>query len=414
MKYFNGKFDFILHSIGMSPNVRKDIPYDDINYDYFLKTIDISALSFHKVLQVCSKLDAINEWGSVVALSYVAAQRTLYGYNDMGQIVAAVFRNFDLRPDPEITIEINPGTASIEQLTGYRQAGANRINIGVQSFQKKNLDFLGRIHTADQARKAISDARRAGFQSIGLDFIYGLPGQTEADWSKDLQQAVEHDCTHLSCYMLSYENETPLQSDLDSGRIQPLAEEDVRALFDATIDFLADHQYFQYEISNFARIGKDGKPCVSRHNLKYWTRVPYIGLGPSAHSFVEPQRSWNVASVAEYIAVIESGRLPLDEREVLTQEQQMIEFVYLGLRMTRGIDLTAFKKKFHIDFVDAYKELISDLKKRNYITVSNDYCALTRQGRAFLDGISAMFVGTGFKAPSSSATERGDGFQSNP
>ena len=318
---------------------------------------------------------------------------SVYSDSDIGQIVAAVFRNFDLQPDPEITIEVNPGIASIEQLTGYRQAGVNRINIGVQSFQKKNLDFLGRIHSADQARKAISDARRAGFQSIGLDFIYGLPGQAEADWIEDLQQAVEHDCAHLSCYMLTYENETPLQNDLDSGRIQPLAEEHVRALFDATIDFLAEHQYFQYEISNFARIGADGKPCVSRHNLKYWTRVPYLGLGPSAHSFVEPQRSWNVSSVAEYIAVIESGRLPLDEREVLTQEQQMIEFIYLGLRMTRGIDLTAFQKKFHIDFLDAYKEVISDLKKRNYVTVSNDYCALTRQGRAFLDGISTMFVG---------------------
>ena len=316
---------------------------------------------------------------------------SVFAANDIGRILTAVFRNFNFRLEPETTIEINPGTASIEQLKGYRKAGVNRINIGVQSFRKKNLDFLGRIHTADQARNAIADVQRAGFQSIGLDFIYGLPDQTEADWLEDMEQAVEFDPTHLSCYMLTYENGTPLQRDLESGRVQPLAEKNVRALFEATVGFLEDHQYFQYEISNFARIRKDGEPCVSRHNLKYWTRVPYIGLGPSAHSFVEPQRYWNVSDVEKYIAAIESGRLPVAETEVLSQEQQIIEVIYLGLRMTRGIDLAGFKKKFRIDFMDNFKELTSDLKKRNYIIVSKDYCALTRQGRPFLDGISAMF-----------------------
>jgi len=317
---------------------------------------------------------------------------SVLGYKDIGQIVAAAFRNFDFRSDPETTIEVNPGTALIEQLKGYREAGINRINVGVQSFHKKNLDFLGRIHTVEQARRAINESQRAGFQGIGVDLIYGLPDQTEKVWLEDLRQAVECGPTHLSCYMLTYEKGTPLQRDLESGRLQPLAEDKVRAQFEATIDFLADHQYFQYEISNFAQIGKDQKPCVSRHNLKYWTRVPYIGLGPSAHSFVEPQRFWNVASVDEYIATIESGRLPVIDKEVLSREQQMIEVIYLGLRMTLGIDLAGFKKKFHIDFISAFNELIADLKKRNYITVSKDHCALTRQGRAFLDSISAMFV----------------------
>lgn len=315
---------------------------------------------------------------------------------DIRRIVAAVFRNFDFRPDPETTIEVNPGTASIEHLKGYHEAGITRINVGVQSFHQKNLNFLGRIHTADQARNVITDAHRAGFQSIGLDLIYGLPDQTEADWLEDMKQAVEYGPTHLSCYMLSYENGTPLQKDLEAGRIQPLAENTVRAQFEATIDFLEEHQYFQYETSNFARIGKNGKWHFSVHNLKYWTRVPYIGLGPSAHSFVEPQRYWNVSSVAEYIAAVESGRLPVAEREVLSQEQQIIETIYLGLRMNEGIDLASFKNKFRIDFLDAFKELTSDLKKRNYITIKKGHCALTRQGRAFLDGISAMFVESGF------------------
>ena len=317
---------------------------------------------------------------------------SVYGYNDIGQILTAVSRNFDLQPDTEITIEVNPGTVCVDQLKGYREAGVNRINIGIQSFYQKNLDFLGRIHTANEARKAVTESQRAGFKNIGLDLIYGLPDQSKPDWLKDLKQAVECDPDHLSCYMLTYEKGTPLYSDLKGGRVQPLPEDNVRALFETTIDFLEDHEYLHYEISNFARTGKEGKPRISRHNLKYWTLVPYIGLGPSAHSFVEPQRYWNVSAVDRYIEVIESGRLALSEREVLSQEQQMIEAIFLGLRMTDGIDLGRFKEKFGINFIEAYKEILSDLEKRDYIEVDKHNCALTRQGRVFLDSITQMFV----------------------
>ena len=317
---------------------------------------------------------------------------SVYSHHDIGKIVNAISENFDLKPESEITIEVNPGTVAIEQLRGYRDAGINRINIGVQSFFQGNLDFLGRIHTASEARSAVTEAQRAGFQNIGLDLIYGLPDQPEGDWLENLKAAVDYDPTHLSCYTLTYEKGTPLYSDLNDERIQPLAEAKVRALFEATIDFLENHGYYQYEISNFARIGKNGRPHVSRHNLKYWTLVPYIGLGASAHSFSENQRYWNVSDVADYIAAIESGRLPEAEREVLSREQQIIETIYLGLRTTAGIDLIGFGQKFGINFVKAYKEVISDLEELNYLEVKNNRCALTRQARAFLDSIASMFV----------------------
>jgi oxygen-independent coproporphyrinogen-3 oxidase len=317
---------------------------------------------------------------------------SVYGSDEIHQIVRAASRKFDFSTDPEITIEVNPGTVSIEQLRGYREAGIDRINIGVQSFHQKNLDFLGRIHSAGEARSAIAGAHKAGLYNIGLDLIYGLPGQSDSDWRDDLKQAVDYGPSHMSCYMLTYEKGTPLFASLQDGRTQPLAEDDVRMLFETTIDYLEDHRYFQYEISNFALIAKDGKPQVSRHNLKYWTLAPYIGLGPSAHSYVDPQRSWNVAAVDRYIETIESGRLALDEKEVLSQEQQMIEAIYLGLRMTDGIDTGSFKEKFGIDFIEAYKEIVSDLQKRGYLNFDRCNCALTRQGRAFLDSITNMFV----------------------
>ncbi len=317
---------------------------------------------------------------------------SVYQSDEIDLIVTNAFQSFKFRDDSEITIEVNPGTVTPGQLTGFRKAGINRLNIGVQSFQQSNLDFLGRIHSSDAGGQTLHFARQAGFDKVGIDLIYGLPGQSKQDWLLDLQQAVEYQPAHLSCYMLTFENETPMMSDLKHGRFQPLSEDRVRVLFETTIEFLEDNGYFQYEISNFAMLQEDRETNVSKHNLKYWTLVPYIGLGPSAHSYIELQRCWNVSNLDQYIKEIESGGLPVADKEVLSIEQQRIEAIYLGLRMTRGIDLALFKKKFRVDFIGTFKELTSDLEKSNYIEVSKSHCALTRQGRAFLDSIASKFI----------------------
>jgi oxygen-independent coproporphyrinogen-3 oxidase len=317
---------------------------------------------------------------------------SVYESDGIDLIITHAFQSFKILADSEVTIEVNPGTVTLEQLTGFRKAGINRINIGVQSFQQTNLDFLGRIHSRDEARQTLYFAHKAGFEEVGIDFIYGLPEQSKQDWLLDLQQAIDYQPAHLSCYMLTYENGTPMDSDLKHGRFQPLSEDRVRVLFEATIEFLENNGYFQYEISNFAMIEEGRKANVSRHNLKYWTLVPYIGLGPSAHSYIESRRHWNVSSLDQYIREIESGRLPVADQELLTVEQQKIEAIYLGLRMTRGIDLAFFKKKFGVDFIEKYKEVTSALEKDNYIEVTKSHCALTRQGRAFLDSITSMFI----------------------
>jgi oxygen-independent coproporphyrinogen-3 oxidase len=317
---------------------------------------------------------------------------SVYESDEINLIIAHAFQSFKVLADAEITIEVNPGTVTLEQLTGFRKAGINRLNIGVQSFQQRNLDFLARIHSSAEAGQTLDFARKAGFDKIGIDFIYGVPGQSKHDWCLDLQQAVDYQPAHLSCYMLTCENGTPMHRDLKHGRFQPLSEDRVRVLFETTIEFLENHGYVQYEISNFAMIEEDREANVSKHNLKYWTLVPYMGLGPSAHSYVESQRSWNVASLDHYIREIESGGLPVADKESLTIEQQRIEAIYLGLRMTRGIDLAFFKKKFGVDFVETFKEVISLLEKDNYLEVTKSRCALTRQGRAFLDSITSMFI----------------------
>ncbi len=317
---------------------------------------------------------------------------SVYESDEIDLIITQAFQAFKILADSEITIEVNPGTVTLQQLTGFRKAGINRLNIGVQSFQQTNLDFLGRIHSSDEARQALYFARKAGFDKIGIDFIYGVPGQSKQDWLFDLQQAIEYRPAHLSCYMLTCENGTPMHSDLKLGRFQPMSENEIRVLFETTIEFLEDNGYFQYEISNFAMIEEDREANVSKHNLKYWTLAPYMGLGPSSHSYIKSQRSWNVSSLDQYIKKIESGALPVADKELLTIEQQRIEAIYLGLRMTRGIDLALFRKKFGVDFMETFKEVTSALEKDNYIEVTKNRCALTRQGRAFLDSITSLFI----------------------
>jgi putative oxygen-independent coproporphyrinogen III oxidase len=304
------------------------------------------------------------------------------------RIIETAHSLYKLLPDSEITIEVNPGTVKPEKLKEYKDAGVNRISIGVQSFQERNLKFLGRIHTVEDADLAIQWARDSGFENIGIDLIYGIPGQTQKSWLCDLAKAVSYKPEHLSCYMLTYESGTPMEKDLQKGLFKPLEEEMVGELFTATAEFLAAKGYEQYEISNFAR----AKSLRSRHNQKYWSFAPYIGLGPSAHSFIEPRRCWNKASVTAYIKDLEEGKPPIDGQEVLNREQMMTESIFLGLRKADGIDVSEFNRRFDENLFKIFGKQIADFKKEGLIVTNQTSCALTVKGMLFLDSITSMLV----------------------
>ena len=311
----------------------------------------------------------------------------------IARVIGAAHRHFNIRPDVETTLEVNPGTTTRESLAKYCRAGVNRLNIGIQSFHDENLKFLGRIHSVDEAISSIEWARQAGFDNIGLDLIYGLPGQDKKAWRGDLKCALEADVTHISCYILTVESETLLGQDVKAGRIEMPGDGVVRELFDITIEFLTDNGFRQYEISNFARQIDDGSEArYSRHNQKYWSFAPYIGLGPSAHSFFSLQRRWNHRSVEKYVQQIKAGQLPIAEKETLTREQMIMEAIYLGLRTTRGIDLNRFEEMFEISFLRALEDKIAELVKDGFIRLSNTHCALTPRGMAYLDSIAAMLT----------------------
>jgi len=312
---------------------------------------------------------------------------------EIGQILAQADRCFTLLPEVEATLEVNPGTVTAAGLREYRSCGINRLNIGVQSFQNRILGFLGRIHGAAEAADSLRWARRAGYDNIGLDLIYGVPGQAKVSWRIDLEQAASFEPEHLACYMLTYEKGTPLTRRLQNGRFAPLPEEQAVALFLQTRDWLAENRYVQYEISNFTRAGADGAPLFpSRHNQKYWSLAPYLGLGPAAHSFLEPLRFWNPRSVRLYVDRLATGGPATAGRESLTRAQRIIEAIFLGLRTVEGIRMDLFETRFERNFLELCGPVIAELASEGVLTVEQNRCRLTRPGMLLLDSIAARII----------------------
>jgi putative oxygen-independent coproporphyrinogen III oxidase len=301
----------------------------------------------------------------------------------MGQIVDWTAAYFNLTPTAEMTLEINPATATTRDLQDYAAFGFNRLNIGVQSFSDRNLSFLGRRHNADQALAAIKAGMDAGFGNIGFDLMFGLPEQTAGAWKNDLLQAIRLAPKHLSCYLLSYEPHTNLHADLQAGRFTPLSDFHSADLFRMAHDFLGAAGYEHYEVSNYAR----GARWRSNHNQKYWNFAPYIGLGPSAHGCCLPRRWWNHRSLDSYLEAISKGLTPMADEETLSDEQQLIEALYLGLRQFDGIDFIAFQTRFHIDFKLYFHTALDRFSAEGWLEMDNRRCRLSVEGMLFLDRI---------------------------
>jgi oxygen-independent coproporphyrinogen-3 oxidase len=304
------------------------------------------------------------------------------------KILEGARRRFAFTQDVEVTIEVNPDTVSFDTLTAFLGHGVNRVNIGIQSFDDHRLRFLGRLHSARGARGAIHLARKAGVEKLGLDLMYGLPHQSRKDWLSDLAEATCYEPEHLSCYMLTYEAGTPFDKWRKACRFRPSSEDKVRDLFEVTMDFLGERGYEQYEISNFSR----GNALRSRHNQKYWSHGPYVGLGPSAHSFLAPLRWWNHRSLSDYRRALGDAVVPVQGREQLNPGQLMLESVFLGLRTSNGIDMWGFKRRHDVDFLDHFGALLERLEAQDLLSVSADRCTLTMEGMMVADSISGMFA----------------------
>jgi oxygen-independent coproporphyrinogen-3 oxidase len=306
--------------------------------------------------------------------------------HQLREILKRIRNHFDLQSGAEITIEANPGDLDKPFLQELVAMGFTRLNVGVQSFDAKVLQFLGRRHSLKEALSAVEHSRWAGFHNLGLDLIYGIPGQGLESWLQTLAQAVDFAPEHLSCYQLSVEENTPLKKELKRGKFSIPGEGLQYDFFMKTAEFLENSGYLHYEVSNFAK----GIKYFSRHNQKYWDHTPYLGLGPAAHSFLGNQRWWNYPTLHQYLAEIQEGRLPIQATEILTPEQLRLEAIYLGLRTRKGLNLKDLLENHKYDLLGEKKKLLTKLRQEGFLGIEDDHLYPTRAGLAVADTLALI------------------------
>jgi oxygen-independent coproporphyrinogen III oxidase len=367
-----------------NPGLYIHIPFcrSKCNYCDFYSIASTSLLS--RYLEALKREVAIyrKRFESFDSLYLGGGTPTLLDLGDIEGILNCLYGYFHFSGDTEKSIEANPCDMTPEKVAGLKGLGFNRINLGVQSFDDRDLVFLGRRHSVRDVEYALAALRSAGFDNIGMDLIYGLKDQSIRGWMETLEKAVSYMPEHLSCYQLSIEAGTVFGGMKEKGFIVPLEEENERSFFTATSEFLEDNGYIHYEISNFAR----KRAYYSRHNSKYWHHVPYLGLGPSAHSFDGSIRWWNYSSIRRYCEALKQGNAPVEGSEGLTDEQKRIEIVSLGLRTRQGVDIN------EIEDAPGLREKISVLVDSGYIQVHNNRVIPTREGFLVADQLPLCFL----------------------
>ena len=304
----------------------------------------------------------------------------------LGGILRNVRESFLIAPDSEITVEINPGDVDETRMRELRDAGINRVSIGAQSFDDEILGFLGRRHDGQEGRLAIEAARKAGFQNLGIDLIYGVPGQSFQLWQKTMETALGFEPEHLSCYELTLEEGTPLHRRMTEDPVGLPGEEEGYRFFSMTSDFLEGRGYTHYEVSNFAR----HRSLVSRHNSKYWDHTTYLGLGPAAHSFQGTRRRWNHRSLELYVRDVENGDPPTGGQESLSSDQLRLEALYFGFRTIQGIRGSDFAERYGLDLFREKGPALQSLRDEGLVNLQGDILTPTRRGLALADRLCLL------------------------
>jgi oxygen-independent coproporphyrinogen-3 oxidase len=302
-------------------------------------------------------------------------------------ILAASRRLFQVVPEVELTVECNPDDLSPSILRQLVTLGVNRLSIGIQSFDDAVLKYFNRAHNSAESLKCISEARAAGFENISIDLIYGIPGQDSDAWLKNIRKATALEPEHISAYALTIEEKTVFGRKYAKGQLTPLPEEHVAAQFELLMLEMEAAGYEHYEISNFAKPGRR-----SKHNTSYWEQKPYLGIGPSAHSYDGTSRQFNVANNSLYIKSIREGRIPF-EKESLGRETLINEFIMTSLRTSGGLDLEKLKELHGFDLLAAHGSYVDTLVRLGKVGIAGNIMKLSNQGKLLADKISSdLFV----------------------
>lgn len=306
---------------------------------------------------------------------------------DLASILEKVFSAFNVDSGAEITVEANPGTVDRAKLDILKMSGVNRLSIGFQACHPDILATLGRIHSYPGAVESFREARRAGFDNINVDLIFGVPGQSFEQWAGCLQEVAGLGPDHISAYGLHLEEGTPLHERVVRGELDPCPEDQEAEMYLNLIDTLAEKGYVQYEISNFALPGR-----FCRHNLRYWHNHQFLGLGAAAHSYLDGRRFSNEPILTNYIEAICKGGLPVCWQEEIGPQTQISETIFLALRLKEGLDTEEFRKRFGVGIDQLYQEKIRRLEGLGLVERADGRLRLTRRGQLLGNVVFSEFV----------------------
>jgi oxygen-independent coproporphyrinogen-3 oxidase len=303
--------------------------------------------------------------------------------DEIKKLLDTIYTLFKVNEDVEITLEANPDDLTSESLKAFSQAGINRLSIGIQSFEDRILKFLNRAHSAKAATDSVIFARDAGFTNISLDLIFAIPDQDEKEWATNIHQAIALAPEHVSAYSLTIEEKTTFGRWAARGKFKSVDDDSSAGQLEVLVQELEHAGYEQYEVSNFCKPG-----FQSNHNSSYWKGHPYLGIGPSAHSYNRLTRQFNVSNNHHYVRALKEDQIPF-EREVLSVQDHVNEYLLTTLRTKWGTHLQKLKEEFEYDILARHPEFINDLLKNDLAVIEQNYLKLTRKGKLLADKISA-------------------------
>lgn len=305
---------------------------------------------------------------------------------ELSGILGSIKSEFEINPEAEITLEANPDDLTIEKLEGFLKAGINRLSIGIQSFVERDLRWMNRSHNATQAVSCLDLAHQVGFRNISADLIFGIPGLTREEWEWNLSTMVSKGIPHLSLYALTVEEKTALAHQVSNGRTTLPEDETYEAQFLFAHQYLEQSGYEHYELSNYALPG-----MRSQHNSSYWKQKPYLGIGPSAHSYNGIQRMWNVANNPKYLQALQSGKSAIEESETLDQRSRYHEYIMTHLRKKEGISPSWIEDKFIPNWEQHFSSVLQEYLTSGMMIREGDFFRLTPEGWLISDRIISEF-----------------------
>lgn len=353
------------------------------NFHFSTQTKHIDAFIDALLFEIELRKEYVNE--PIRTIYFGGGTPSLLSEDQIKLIVSKISAHYNLNELVEFTLEANPDDINGINLASWKKMGINRLSIGIQSFQQDALTWMNRAHEVNQSHQAIQLAKEAGFDNISVDLIYGTPHYTKAHLLADLKIINDYQIPHVSCYALTIEEKTALHSMIEKGKMDNVVSEVQAEHFEIIVDYLNLIGFEHYEISNFAKPGNR-----SQHNSSYWKSLPYIGFGPSAHSYNGISRQWNIANNALYIQALEKKELPF-EIEQLDLAAQYNEYMMISLRCMEGFDLHLIEERFGKAYLDHTNTIIQTLVEQKLLIRTNDGYCLSKSAKFLADGIASEF-----------------------